>query len=98
MNQKLCQVYTTLLSLFVVVIPSINCHQNSKISVCPGEGIYQSNLIKYLKDIGQGYRSRYNLIDRPRGSCNFCEITKVSDFGTSKMFFYQLSILSIFHQ
>ena len=38
MNQKFCQVYSTLLSLFVVVIPSINCHQNSKISVCPGEG------------------------------------------------------------
>ena len=45
MNQKFCQVYSTLLALFVIVIPSINCHQNPKISVCPGEGtIYQSNL------------------------------------------------------
>ena len=24
----------------------------------------------------QGYRNRYNLIDRPNGSCNYCEQTK----------------------
>ena len=46
MNQKLSQVYTTLLSLFVVVIPSIDCHQNSKISVCPGEGNCQSRTVE----------------------------------------------------
>ena len=87
MNHKLCQVYSTLLSLFVIVIPCINCHQNPKISVCPGEGIYQSNLIKYLKFIGQGYRSRYNLIDRPRAAVIFVKSTNVFDFGTSKIFF-----------
>ena len=45
MNQNFCQVYSTLLALFVIVIPSINCHQNPKISVCPGEGSYQSNVL-----------------------------------------------------
>ena len=28
----------------------------------------------------QGYRNRYNLIDRPNGSSNFCEQTKVFYF------------------
>ena len=32
-----------------------------------------------------GYGNRYNLINRPSGSCNFCEINKVSDFATSDL-------------
>ena len=34
----------------------------------------------------QGYRNRYDLIDSPSGSCNFCEVKKVSDFETLKDF------------
>ena len=33
----------------------------------------------------QGYRNRYGIIYRPSGSFIFCEITKVSDFGTSEI-------------
>ena len=33
----------------------------------------------------QGYRKRYNINYRSSGSCNFCEINKVSDFGTSDL-------------
>ena len=36
-----------------------------------------------------GYGNSYNLINRPSDSCNFCEINKVSDFGTS--YFLNLS-------
>ena len=32
----------------------------------------------------QGYRNRYNIIDRPSDRCNFCEIKKITDFGTSE--------------
>ena len=34
---------------------------------------------KYFKKRKKrGYRNRYNLIDRPNGSCSFCEIDKDS--------------------
>ena len=48
----------------------------------------------------QGYRNRYNLIERLFGSCNFCEVyftkTKVSHFGTSEGFIYQFT--KTFHE
>jgi len=66
MNQKLCQVYTTLISLFVVVIPSINCHQNSKISVCPGEGPRYGDF-KCIHD--RTHRVCAKLVDNPT-SCS----------------------------
>ena len=37
------------------------------------ETAFENDLEVGLK---QGYRNRYNLIDRPSGSCNFCEIYK----------------------
>ena len=35
----------------------------------------------------QGYRNRYNLINRPSGICTFLKKTKISDFGTTKRIF-----------
>ena len=32
-----------------------------------------SDNIKVASEADQGYINRYNLIDRPSGSCNFCE-------------------------
>ena len=46
---------------------------------------YPPNLNLYEnKNLSQGYRNRYNLIDEPSVSCNFCEMDKkLSGFGTS---------------
>merc|ERR1712156_1316885 len=38
MNQKLPHIYSALLVFVLYIIPRTNCHQNSLISVCPGEG------------------------------------------------------------
>jgi hypothetical protein len=37
-------------------------------------------------ELFQGFRNKYNFIDRPIGSCDFCKKTKVSDLGTILLF------------
>ena len=39
------------------------------------------------RTVNQGYRNRYALIFSPSSSCNFCEINKGLDFGTSERIF-----------
>ena len=51
--------------------------------------ISQRSALKNLgeADSNQGYRNRYNLIDRPNDRCDFCEIgIKGSDYGPSERF------------
>ena len=53
--------------------------------------VAMSSLIFYLFMHDQGYRNRYNHIDKPSGSCNLCEINKYLWFLHIWKIFYQVT-------
>ena len=80
-------------------------------NICPRESTFQCDngkciSLTWLCDLEedcegkfthykQGYNNRCNLCNRPSCSCNFCEITKISDFGIFERFFIDSLNLSM---